>query len=350
MNIYEKLSLAVEQQRQGQLALAEHAYLEVLSHDARNADAHHLLGCLYKSLGRIDQGIASISISITIDPRQAMFFNNLGTCYLQKEEFVVAELCFRHALSINAQNVDALSNLATLLSEHQRMDEALKVLEQALLVAPEHEHILNTLSTVYLNLDRYEQALQIAQRGSLLYPNSVLLALANVSALAKLNRNADALALIISIADVPTALTVAVMKQKGRLQEVLGQLDEACATYDLALRTAPHVIALLHARVQIRSVKADDLCLQQLLEFEPQANTISGIAKTQLHFALGKACQDIGDMVKAAENYALGAANHLRNVNYDENVAERVCQKCWCTAVLLSGLFSLLVCRAPARP
>jgi tetratricopeptide (TPR) repeat protein len=320
MNIFAQIKLAMDWQINGQFELAKQAYLDVIAFAPRTADAHHLLGCLYKEVGQTDEGIASISTAISITPQQSIFFNNLGICYGDKKERVVAELCFRHALTLDEKNIDAIANLATMFNETDRAEEALNLLTPALEFAPNHPHILTALCNVYLNLSRYELARQTAQHGLKYAPNDALLNMAKINALSRLNQTEEALKMLDALQPNLASLGISVLKQIGNAQETLGNIEQAQLTYDLALNKDPRDVGLLIARAQCAKVKEDELFFKRLVALDAQQLPMHGFPKTQFHYALGKAYQDTDNMALAAKNYALGAANYLQNVDYDPRV------------------------------
>ena len=326
MNINENLHVGMQLQLNGQIDEARQIYESILRLDPRNANAHHLLGCIFKGLGQCDEGIASISTAIDIAPQHAMFFNNLGACYQEKKEFIVAEMCFERALALDPQNIDAICNLTRLFEQVNKNERALQLIESAMQFAPNHPHILTVASNLCLGMLRFESALQFAERALAQKPEDMQAQLARVNALSRLNRNQEALIALEAFASTPSSLPLNVLVQKAGFEETLGKLDDACKTYDIAISLYPKEVGLLAARTQLQKVKENDIAFQQLQHIRDSGKVLIGATKTQFHYALGKGYQDTGVMEQAARHYALGAANVLQLVDYDPSVDQKLCE------------------------
>jgi len=109
------LRAAVELEEQGKLALAAHAYREIL-----------------------DQ-----------NPKSIVAWTNLGNVEMRLGRNPAAEEAFRKALELDPDSADALNNLAWLLYEEKRVDEAEPVARKAVITqAPDAWMRLDTLARI----------------------------------------------------------------------------------------------------------------------------------------------------------------------------------------------------------
>ncbi len=318
MNTLELLHQALARHQVGDLEAAKAIYLQVLAREPRNADAHHLLGCAYRSERKFDEAIDSIGTAISINPIMASFYNNLGTCYSARFERVAAELCFRKALDLDPNYADAWSNFGLMQIGALRFHEARAVLEQGAVAAPDHEGIQCNLAQVYYELSLTREALAAYERTVSRFPASGVALIGLAGCLNKIGRNEEALDVIDRLQALGSKYEAEALQIRGRVLEVLGRLDEACAAFDAAIGALPEEVGLMHARASIKKIKADEPFFSHLMQFEKHADKVRGTKRIQLHFALGKAYQDTGDIAAAASNYAQGASIQLLTSNYDE--------------------------------
>ena len=318
MSILELLHQALARHQAGDLEAAKAIYLQVLAREPRNADAHHLLGCAYRAERKFSEAVDSIGTAISINPVMASFYNNLGTCYSARFERVAAELCFRKALDLEPNYADAWSNFGLMQIGALRFQEARTVLEQGHAAAPNHEGIQCNLAQVYFELALTREALAAYERAVAQFPASGIALIGLAGCLNKLGRNEEALAVVDRLLAMGSKHEAEALQIRGRVLEVLGRLDEACAAFDAAIRALPDEVGLMHARASVQKVKADEPFFSHLMQFEKRANEVRGAKRIQLHFALGKAYQDTGNIAAAAGNYAQGASIQLLTSNYDE--------------------------------
>ena len=158
MDVNQLLTTALEHHKRGEFIQAMAIYGNIILVTPKNPDAHHLLGCAYKSLHQLEEAIASISSAITLSP-QAVFYNSLGSTYMEKNETIVAELCLKQALVLNPQYDDAQSNLGLNYIKQTRYEEAIPLLENVTKRYPQHELAQINLARSYLMMSRFEDAI-----------------------------------------------------------------------------------------------------------------------------------------------------------------------------------------------
>ena len=93
------LLTAVEHHNAGRLPEAEALYRQILAIDPNHVDALHNLGYLASQVGRDDIAVELIGRATTIDPTQAVAFNNLGNALAAKGAFAEALAAFHRAAS-----------------------------------------------------------------------------------------------------------------------------------------------------------------------------------------------------------------------------------------------------------
>ena len=93
------------------------------------------LGTLLCDLGQLDDAIDvwQRATALQADPRA---FNNFGICYHRARRFKEAEECFRNAIKLKPDFVEALTNLGCNLADQGRREEAVAVARAALRFNP----------------------------------------------------------------------------------------------------------------------------------------------------------------------------------------------------------------------
>jgi tetratricopeptide (TPR) repeat protein len=190
---------------QGQLETAVECYQRALSSLEDHVPWHHRnfapilnnLGSAYWELDRTDEALTIYERALNIyraphnvestDPRMAAtLYNNVGTIYLRREDFVRAANNFMAATAL--ENIlpsnhptlaTSYNNLAEILKEGAQFEQALQFHKRALDILrssllPDHPDIattLNNIGSIYLHMDDrakalifYEEALDIQMR------------------------------------------------------------------------------------------------------------------------------------------------------------------------------------------
>jgi len=92
-------------------------------------------------------------------------FANLGTVLTAKKDYPNAELAFKHALRLNAKNVETFNHLGMLYRQTGRFQEALQTYEQGLMIAPKNINLLRNTGILHeLYLNSPSAALEYYQR------------------------------------------------------------------------------------------------------------------------------------------------------------------------------------------
>jgi tetratricopeptide (TPR) repeat protein len=94
------------------------------------------LGASLAHAGRLDEALAVLTALVQREPRFAEARLNLGNVHLSRGDSEAAEQCYRSALEVRPDDVDAMHNLAALLAADGRVTEARRLLMQVLRLSP----------------------------------------------------------------------------------------------------------------------------------------------------------------------------------------------------------------------
>ena len=85
-----------------------------------------LIGLILYEQGKLDEAVASYNVGLNISPKNDIIYNNLGTVYKAKNNFLKAEDYYKKAIQLNKQFYEAHNNLGNMLHDKGNLDEAIK--------------------------------------------------------------------------------------------------------------------------------------------------------------------------------------------------------------------------------
>ena len=139
--------------RRGQLEAAVAGYTRTLSVSPRHADAYNNLGVAMRSLGRLEAAVACYRRSLAIRPDDAGIHSNLGNALRELVRYSRAAVSHQQAVTLAPQSPVAVFNLGLVLRDLGHLDEAIGCFERALAIRPDYVDC------------RWERALTFLQKG-----------------------------------------------------------------------------------------------------------------------------------------------------------------------------------------
>ncbi|HXI83537.1 MAG TPA: PA2778 family cysteine peptidase [Verrucomicrobiae bacterium] len=126
-----------------------------------SAEEHNDLGLFYERTDQLGAATEHYVAAIQLHPENSYFRMNLGNVLLKQRRLREAVGAFIRALELDAQNADAMNNLAYTYSElGSNLDEAARLCQQAVTLRPARQaYYLDTLGTIYLKEGRLQTAI-----------------------------------------------------------------------------------------------------------------------------------------------------------------------------------------------
>ncbi len=112
MEICEKIKLAKQQLKSGQLKLAEELSNQILRADADQPEALHILGIIYHKNGKFDIAVDLITKAIAINSHIPEYHYNLGIIFSTLGKTDDAIRSYQASLFLKPDYTDALNNWA----------------------------------------------------------------------------------------------------------------------------------------------------------------------------------------------------------------------------------------------
>ncbi|MCP4492817.1 MAG: tetratricopeptide repeat protein [Gammaproteobacteria bacterium] len=205
MSIPEAMQTALNYYQQGNLTESEALLKRILEAVPQHAHALHLLGVLTHQAGNTETAVNMIGQAILINPREGLFFSNigemcrilkntedaikygeqaiklmpesasahsnLGIAYFDNKEIDKASECQLKALSLSPDLVAALNNLGSIARERKDKQQAIEYYRKVLTLSPQHLESINNLGAVLTELERPEEAIEVLKSAIKLNPD-----------------------------------------------------------------------------------------------------------------------------------------------------------------------------------
>ena len=197
----------------------------------------------------------------------------------------------------------------------ERYDEALEILNKAKDLDQSNIYVLNNLGLAYFFLKKYEESEEYFKRALKKTPH-FLNALINLANLKKtLNLNNDALSVYLEALkfhDKDFFLHFSI----GTLYQIIGSFEKANLHFEKCLKLNPHyteVDGLISLSKKYKS--EDDKHFQDLIK-KSASDNFTELQKMHIHFALGKAFDDLGNFNESFVNYKKANNFKSEKINY----------------------------------
>jgi len=288
----------------------------------RYAEAHANCGNALCLLDRHQEAIESYRVALSIQPQHFAAHKGLATALWNSERLAEAEQSFERAISLNPAETDLYCRLSYLLTQQGRTGEAISLLNEALRVGCQKPGILIALGRTHLKRNDFELAKVVADKALELNPDHPEALCLQGQVLYELDRLEEAigtyrkaLALRPNFAECRTHLAIA-LKAVGELEQAENELEHL-------LDRQPDVIGAYTALADLKRFTRDDPHLQAMEKIVGRTRGVQDQQRLFLHYALGKAYDDIGDYDKAFAHFTAGAKVrraqlHSKNVRREE--------------------------------
>ena len=158
LTLEEAVSIAIQLQKNEQLAEAEEVYRRIFDIAPNHPEALHYAGVLAHQQGRSDEAIALIEKSLILVPDRADCYSNLGIIFQAQGKLDDAIVAYQRAISLNPGHANAHSNLGVVLRATGKPVEAEDAYRTAIRVDPDHIDAYTNLGVLLTGLKRTEEA------------------------------------------------------------------------------------------------------------------------------------------------------------------------------------------------
>jgi predicted O-linked N-acetylglucosamine transferase (SPINDLY family) len=152
---------------------AEACYQQVLAVQPKHADALHLRGVVAHQAGRHDLAIELMRQALKQNPRNPVYFCNLGSALKDQGKREEAIAAYRQAISIKPDYANAHSNLGSALQEQGKREEAIAAYRQAISIKPDYADAHYNLGSALQEQGKLADAVVSFERALALKPTTL---------------------------------------------------------------------------------------------------------------------------------------------------------------------------------
>ncbi|HEX4144616.1 MAG TPA: tetratricopeptide repeat protein [Pirellulales bacterium] len=363
---YNNLGSVLE--RQGKLDEAAAQFERALALRPDHADACFNLGNVLRAQGRLDQAVARYQQAVALRPDHAEAYNNLGSVFKEQGQLDDAIDRYRRAVALKPGLFHTHLNLARIFQQQGRLDEAAASYQQAIAVAPplaqpsalseptadleaDLYQAHDSLGRIFHEQRKFDQAVASLQRARELRPERAETHQALGNALMELNRPDEAQPAYEQAIKLDPNLEQShrglgcIFQGRGKIDQAaacfrravaaypqfaeayhnlgnaltqLGNFDEAAACYDQAVALKPDFAEVYFHRSELKTFRSGDPDLATLEAIAAAPDGLPADKMFFIHFALGKALEDVGDYSRAFEQWLKANALRRRQIDYNE--------------------------------
>jgi tetratricopeptide (TPR) repeat protein len=277
---------------QGKRAEAAAAYRQVIRIMPGSAEVYSCLGALLNEEGRLDEAVAACHKAIRLKPDFAEAYYNLGIAFAAQKNFGHASAACRKAVEIRPDYAEAHSALGTALRAWGKLDDAIAAYRRAIALKPDYAEAHCNLGRALHDQGQSQEAIEALRHGLLLDGNS---------------------------AEAHNGL--------GLVLRAVGKLSEGRAAVEEAIRLAPSSAKYRRHLSEMIKFRDGDSQLMEMERLLGEAGALAPGELTDLHFALGKAYDDLGRHSDAAQQWLQGNALKRREVSYDAAAVDEVFER-----------------------
>lgn len=160
--------------QQGQWALAEQDFCELIVQKPDEAEWHHLLGFCQAQQNKLEEAKNSLLKAVTLNPTQIGLHNSLGLVYLRLDDFSAAIFEFKQILQQQPHSISALRNLGNCYYKQNQFKQSIDYYEKALALEPNEPSGYVNLALAYAHTDQLNQAVTLLETAHKINPQHFL--------------------------------------------------------------------------------------------------------------------------------------------------------------------------------
>ena len=296
---------------------AEQNYRKAIALDDNYPEAYNNLGNALRALGKLEDAVKEYERAIEIRENYPEAYNNLGTVFRELGKPEQAEASYRRSIAFRPSYLDALNNLANVLVAQKKYEDGVRVLGDTLKLYPNNLQTLVNIARAHMARGAYPMANRAIQMALKESPDNVeALTLAGQIA-HDLDHYEDSINYFEkSLKARPN--NIEALNYYGVALKSVGRLDDARNTFIKALEVQPRAIGTYSNLVDLEKFTPDNPLFQTMQRIVDRVKNPESAPYMALHFAMGKAYDDMGEYQKAFHHYSVGARLKRKTLTYNE--------------------------------
>ena len=259
---------------------AAEAFKKVIDLNPKYADGFSNLGVILKKQGKLKDATKAFEKAIALKPNYAEAYNNLGVTLEQNGNLNEAINLYKKSIILKPNYAEAYNNLGNVLKNQGKLKEAIGAYEKAISINPKYAEAFNNLGVAFQNQYRLAEAL-------IAYNNAISLKPEYASA----------------------------YNNSGVILEGQGKFSDATEAYKKALTLKPDYCEAHRNLSNFTNYQPKNSQIKIVSDLLKRKD-LSEKDKCNLHYAMAKMMEDLGDFSKAYEHYSLGGALRKKELLY----------------------------------
>lgn len=271
-----------------------------------------------RASGQTEEAARLLAEAATLNPNDALMYNEVGLIYLQRHNWPAAVDAFERAVALEPDFSIAHYNLACALERCRRPNAAIAAYRKAIENAPELAEAQSRLGNLLHARGHREEALECFRRAADARPNATLGQLNKVKLLIEEDKAADAEVLLRQIVETDRTSSEA-WRLLGNIYREAGRFADAACCLEQAIASDPAQVAAYHDLAYTRRMGEPDRQLIHRMESRLRQRDLTEFDQALLHFALGKCFDDLGLWAEAIDHFDVGNRLERGNVPFDRS-------------------------------
>jgi tetratricopeptide (TPR) repeat protein len=260
------------------------------------------LGLAQKGAGLVPQAVRSLEEAARLSPGNPTTLRALGLAHLDQSNGAAAVACLREAVASGARDSETYHQLAVAYQSVGDSARAVKAYQKAIALDPSSVDSLVMLGNLYLETARRDEAVEAFLAAHRLNPDSARGQIQLARAYRELGRLEEAESALRRARELEPDNTEALELVSNLLQQ-MGRFGDAKSAIDRAIEIAPDTPRFYLNRASCSKATEADRGLVGRLE-RMLAERRNGLQDLRnLHYALGKMHDELGDPERAMGHY-----------------------------------------------
>jgi tetratricopeptide (TPR) repeat protein len=308
------------------LGEAVHCLERAVAIDARLAEAHHELGYALEALGDTARAVNCYRTALKLAPARAETHNNLASLLMAGNATKELEALLRKAIALKPNYAEAHNNLANLLTTTGQELEAETLYRKAIGLRPDYAEAYSNLGNLLRAQGRPADA-AFCYREAIAAKAEFIPAYWQLASVLEEMNEPDAAEECLRGAIATDPANARSFGQLGILLQRLGRFDDALTSFERAVALDPRYASAYLGFVDSKKItSADAPVLARMTELLTRDDLPQSDGAV-LHFALGKAFDDLADYNRAMQYYDAGNGLKRQSTNFDRAAHEALVEE-----------------------
>ncbi len=269
-----------------------------------------------RARGMLDAKVAGV-VGGRLRRKQAAFADQLAKAaeHEKEAERDEAEKIYRSILKQDPDHVEASRLLAGIAAGHEQYREAAVFLRRAIELAPDYSRAWVDLANVQRKMEEYEGAIASAEKVIELAPDMPEAHLLHASMLGVADRHEEAIAKYEKVLQLAPGKAGALCSMAHHLKTI-GRQDDAIARYRECIETRNGHAEAYWSLANLKTFRFEETEVQAMHQ-QLEGGELDGLARAQIHNALGLEYEGRKDYDKAFDNFEKCNLLKRRSESYD---------------------------------